>query len=113
MFSGGSIQWVHGLGVQAPDTIPPDPYVTQIAYNIFSDMGVQPATPVTDLILDGSSNPDRPLPVDKLKKVGSTKPSQISDINLITEGKTTIVRWKTDIPTIGQVWLGNDRSTKI
>lgn len=108
VFSGGSIQWVHGLGVQAPDTIPPDPYVTQIAYNIFSDMGVQPATPVTDLILDGSSNPDRPLPVDKLKKVGSTKPSQISDINLITEGKTTIVRWKTDIPTIGQVWLGND-----
>jgi hypothetical protein len=108
VFAGGSILWTHGLGVTAPDTIPADPYFTQMTYNIFSDMGVQPSTPDSDLILDGSTTPDRPLPLDKLKTVGSVNSPQISQLVITTEGKPTIISWKTDEETIGQVWFGTD-----
>ena len=53
VFAAGTIDWSFGL---APN---PDPRIIQATYNIFSDMGVQPATPV-EVTLDPPSGPQPP-----------------------------------------------------
>ena len=108
VFAGGTIQWSRGYGITGANTIPPDPYITQITYNLFSDMGVKPASPDSTLILDGSNTPDLLLPIDKLKKVGFVRPPTIKDIQITEDGTNLQVNWNTDVETIGQVWYGTD-----
>jgi PKD repeat protein len=51
VFATGTMLWSHGLSNE------PQGPIEQATYNIFSDMGVQPATPEEELVLDpGGSN---------------------------------------------------------
>ncbi len=106
VFSSSTIQWSWGLGAHAIDVVPPDPYITQITYNLFSDMGVQPATPADNLILDGSDTPDLPLPTDRIKTAGSVKGPTISDLQVTTDDNGTTIKWMTDVESTGQLWYG-------
>ncbi len=54
VFAAGTNDWANAL---APN---PDSRIIQTTYNIFSDMGVQPQTPV-DVILDPPSGPQPPV----------------------------------------------------
>jgi PKD repeat protein len=54
VFAAGTNDWANGL---APN---PDSRIIQATYNIFSDMGVQPETPV-DVTLDPPSGPQPPV----------------------------------------------------
>ncbi len=106
VFASSTIQWSWGLGAHAIDVVPPDPYITQITYNLFSDMGVQPATPADNLIIDGSDTPDLPLPADRIKTEGSVKGPTISDIQVTTDDNGTTIKWTTDVESTGQLWYG-------
>jgi len=57
VFSAGTNQWAYGL-----DTDPP---LNQATYNIFSEMGVQPATPEAGVVLDLPGAPKPPWAVFK------------------------------------------------
>jgi hypothetical protein len=111
VFAAGTVQWSWGLGAQGVNITPVEPYVQQITYNLFADMGVQPATPSSDLILDGmdgqiSASEGRLIPADFV-------PFQIQSVtydlgaNPLNTGRTTDVRWTTDVPTSAQVWLSD------
>lgn len=106
VFASGTIQWSWGLGAQGLDVIPVDPYIQQITYNLFADMGVQPATPSADIILDGSDTPDPALPTDKIKMVDDSVPAVISDVQTSADDTSFTVSWKTDVATTGQLWWG-------
>jgi PKD repeat protein len=54
VFAAGTIQWSYGLDV--------DTAINQATYNIFSDMGVQPATPEAGITLDPPNAPKPPWP---------------------------------------------------
>jgi hypothetical protein len=51
VFAAGTNQWTWGLAVMEPNHI-----IQQVTYNLFSDMGVQPATPAASLALDSNVN---------------------------------------------------------
>jgi hypothetical protein len=52
VFAAGTNYWSWGLAIYEPN-----PVIQQITYNLFSDMGVQPASPASTLILDGKGAP--------------------------------------------------------
>jgi len=106
VFASGTIQWSWGLGAQGLEITPVDPYIQQITYNLFADMGVQPTTPVADLILDGSDTPDLALPTGQIKTEGEAAPPIISDVQSTADDTSFTVSWKTDLPTTGQLWWG-------
>jgi PKD repeat protein len=51
VFASGSMRWAYEFG---------DPPMDQMTYNVFSDMGVQPSTPASDITLDPTGQPARP-----------------------------------------------------
>ena len=106
VFASSSIQWSWGLGTHGLEAFAPDPYITQMTYNIFADMGVQPTTPTANLILDGSDTPDPTLPADKIKQVGTTPPPVISNVQAVINGTSATITWTTDVESTGQVWYG-------
>jgi len=106
IFASGSIQWSWGLGAHGLEVFPSDPYITQMTYNIFSDMGVQPTTPSANLILDGSDTPDPALPTDKIKYVKDVKAPVISNVQASVDGTSATITWTTDVDSTGQVWYG-------
>ncbi|MBI1276584.1 MAG: hypothetical protein GC179_00510 [Anaerolineaceae bacterium] len=106
VFASGTIQWSWGLGAHGLEVVPPDPYITQMTYNILSDMGVQPTTPAANLILDGSDTPDPVIPTDKIKYVSERKAPVISNVQVTIDGTNATVTWTTDVDSTGQVWYG-------
>ena len=52
VFSAGTMQWSYGFDV--------DPAIDQATYNVMSEMGVQPATPETGIVLDSPTAPKPP-----------------------------------------------------
>jgi Concanavalin A-like lectin/glucanases superfamily/PKD domain len=50
VFASGTMRWARGLGTEA------DPRIEQATYNLFSDMGAQPATPDGITLDPGGSN---------------------------------------------------------
>ncbi len=54
VFASGTMQWSYGLDV--------DTAINQATYNVFSEMGVQPATPESTLTLDPPNAPKPPWP---------------------------------------------------
>jgi hypothetical protein len=52
VFAAGTMQWAYGLGT--------DKAIDQATYNVFSEMGVQPLTPASDITLDPAKNPKPP-----------------------------------------------------
>lgn len=108
VFASGTIQWSWGLGARGVEPQPTDPYIAQITYNLLADMKLQPATPSTELILDGSETPDLPLPTERIKTAGEETPPVISDIQVSAADTTFTVTWKTDVDATGQLWYGTD-----
>ncbi len=106
VFASSSIQWSWGLGAHGLEVFEPDPYITQMTYNIFADMGVQPTTPAANLILDGSNTPDPALPTDKIKQVDAAKAPVISNVQASVNGTDATITWTTDVESTGQVWYG-------
>jgi hypothetical protein len=111
VFASGTIQWSWGLGAQATTVVPVEPYIQQITYNVLADMGVQPTSPVSDIILDGedgiiSSPPERfqMLTEQHFPTIAEVEVDTAAD--LIDSGRSVVIRWQTDVPTAGQVWLG-------
>lgn len=51
VFATGAMRWAYDFG---------DPVIDQMTYNVFSDMGVQPITPGSDITLDAAGQPARP-----------------------------------------------------
>ena len=49
VFASGTNQWAWGLAVFEPDL-----RIQQITYNLFADMGIQPAKPFSNLVIDTS-----------------------------------------------------------
>lgn len=111
VFATGTIQWSWGLGAQGIDPVDTDPYIQQITYNVLADMGVQPATPVDSLVLDGEEGV---VGYGEAAFIPASAPAPaISDINIstpvvgiITQGRIAEFQWWTDVKTQGQVWLG-------
>jgi hypothetical protein len=106
VFSSGTIQWSWGLGAHGLEIVEPDRFIPQITYNLFADMGVQPATPGENIILDDSGVEAAPLPESLFKAVGSVTPPTISNIQAAVNGTSVTVTWETDQPASGQLWYG-------
>jgi hypothetical protein len=107
VFSSGTIQWSWGLGAQGVRVVAPDRQIQQITYNVLADMGVQPVTPTSAIILDGSSptpipNPSRP----SVTAVSAGKIPSISNVSVTVDDRTATINWETDTETIGQIWVG-------
>jgi hypothetical protein len=104
VFASGTIHWALGLAVTEPN-----PYIQQITYNLLADMGVQPATPASTLILDGSAASNTaPLAESATLHQHNSADPVISQINVVLGGTTATVTWNTDTDTNGQIWLGLD-----
>ena len=108
VFASGSIQWSWGLGAHGLEVVPPDPYISQMTYNIFADMGVQPTTPSDNIILDDSDTPDPALPTDKLKLVSDAKAPVIGNVQASVDGTSATITWITDVDSTAQVWYGTE-----
>jgi PKD repeat protein len=54
VFASGTMQWSYGLDV--------DPSINQATYNILAEMGVQPGTPESNLVLEAPGAPKPPWP---------------------------------------------------
>lgn len=127
VFAAGTNQWAWGLAV-----FEPEPRIQQITYNVFADMGVQPATPDDTLTLDEGIttvswprvfNEEAPVtrsPVfDKVieavnrgvtggesspRPVSNEPAPVISDVQIQPAEDSALVLWKTDKPASGQIW---------
>ncbi len=106
VFSAGTIQWSWGLGAQGITPVEADPVIAQVTYNLFSDMGVQPTSPVATLVLDGSDAPPITIPENQIFHPEEQSSVVISDIETEVSGGWVKFRWKTNIPTTSQIWTG-------
>ncbi len=111
VFSTGTILWGRGLGAHGAQAAPVDAYLQQMTYNALADMGLEPESPVPELILDGQigvvSSATHPVRTSE----GLTAPSLVefnanTQAGLLASGRQVTFRWSTDRPTLGQVWLG-------
>lgn len=107
VFNTGTIQWAWGLGARSLKLIPPDPIITQVTYNVLADMGAQPATPDTNLILDGGTALQT-LAIDPSLFIAADRvqPPTITDVQAVANGQEVTIIWETDIDSIGQVFAG-------
>jgi hypothetical protein len=78
VYATGSNHWVRGLALNADGEGEPDSRIQQTATNVFEDMGVAPATPVSGIVLDNPADP----------KVASTSPPD-ADTNVPITAKVT------------------------
>lgn len=114
VYAFGTNQWGWSLGTREIEVRPADPLIQQITYNVFADLGVQPATPVDGIVLDGE---DRLIPVDSSRflPVDQLEAPTISSIHvnipmgdILAQGRMVQLQWWTDTPSMGQVWLGEE-----
>ena len=99
VFASGTNLWAWGLAVREPN-----PVIQQITYNLLADMGQAPATPAASLVLDGASGPPPPLSLAVLAP-GSSPPPRITNVSATPTDFGVTVRWATDRPAAGQVWI--------
>jgi hypothetical protein len=105
VFASGTIQWSWGLGANGLDAADPDPYITQMTYNILADMDAQPTTPSDDLVLDGdTAPPERPRP--EFLSLKDAHPPVISNLQAAVDGDNVTITWNTDVEATGQLWFG-------
>jgi hypothetical protein len=112
VFAAGTNQWGWGFGTKHLTPVQTDLYIVQLVYNLFADMGVQPATPSDALILDGedgiiSSPPEAFLPITSDVPIISNVQIDLAG-NLIRSGRSFTVTWTTDVPATGQIFLGTE-----
>ncbi len=104
VFAAGINLWGQGLGGRGVDFAKPDPVIQQVTYNMLADMGAQPGSPDSTLILDGKTAEVNPP--GEFIAVNAGHDPVVSDIAVSVKDQTVTFSWKTDTETIGQVWLG-------
>ena len=75
VFAVGTNHWSWGLAIYEPN-----PIIQQITYNLFSDMGVQPASPEPALVLDSNEETDEMGTSTTSQDQSSRDPSMVSAI---------------------------------
>jgi hypothetical protein len=70
VFGAGTVQWSWGLDSTNPSGRPPDPNMQQATLNLFADMAVQPATPLSGLIRASGSTDTTPPNIDDHESLG-------------------------------------------
>lgn len=118
VYALGTIQWSWGLGANGIFIVSPDLYMQQITYNILADLGVQPASPVPEIVLDGNVE-NRILsvegavfvPADSLHVPEITALQITMDSELLANGRGVKFTLETDVPTIAQLWTGESANT--
>lgn len=112
VFAAGTNQWSWGLGAWAVEVKPVDLYIQQVTYNLFADMGVQPGSPVEEIVLDGeegmiSSPAEAFLPLaTPAPVVSDVKLTHLGTGNPLQRGRAIEITWQTDIEALGQIWRG-------
>ena len=95
VFASGTIQWSWGLDLYEPDLT-----IQQITSNVFERMGVEPATPGPDLVVNGINEP-QPGPHPQYP----TNPPLITGITVdFVQPNQVTIRWRTDRPSTSQAW---------
>lgn len=105
VFASGTIQWSWGLGAEGINIVEPDPFISQITYNVLADMGAQPTSPTDNIITDGDSRTPPALPEGAVKTEAAAKPV-ISNIQTTVNGQDMTITWDTDVEATSQVWYG-------
>ncbi|MBN1284043.1 MAG: hypothetical protein JXB47_01450 [Anaerolineae bacterium] len=109
VFASGAIQWSWGLGAHGPAVVETDPYIQQITYNVLADMGVQPASPTEDVILDGEDGMVT-SPAEAFLPQEVEDAPVITNIEIWTEsgdyGMMPGFSWETNVEATGEIWLG-------
>ena len=105
VFAAGTIQWAWGLAIVEPDL-----RIQQITYNVLADMGVQPATPAEDLVLDGDLAPQAgaQAPADEIP-LRAQAPPIIDSLTVDASAESALITWRTDRASRGQAWLVSER----
>lgn len=110
----GTNQWGWGLGARGMEPTEPDALIQQITVNALADMGVQPASPTADVVLDGE---DRIVPVaeERFLRLDEQPTPDISHVqirplsgDILLTGRAVTVQWWTELPSQGQLWLGEE-----
>lgn len=110
----GTNQWGWGLGARSMEPNQPDPLIQQITVNMLADLGAQPASPVAEVVLDGE---DRVIPVaeERFLALENQLAPVISHVqitplsgDILLTGRAVMVQWWTDVPSRGQIWLGEE-----
>jgi hypothetical protein len=79
IFNTGTNQWNRGLAPNATGVGEPDVRIQQITTNVLADMGAQPQTPTTGIVLDNGT---------------ATRPAAPTDVTAVTNGSdSTTVSW--------------------
>jgi len=85
VFGAGTVQWAWGLNSNHDDPFgdpqPPDPNMQQATVNLFADMGVQPATLQSGLLL-ASASTDKTPPVSTI--VSPTSGTTVATSSVVT-----------------------------
>jgi hypothetical protein len=108
VFASGTNQWSWGLGAHGAEAIEAVPIISQVTYNLLADMGVQPETPVSALIVDGSDRPAPLIPESRIKQAGDVVLPTISNLQITVDSESATVSWETDVETIAQLWYGDN-----
>ena len=58
VFAAGTNQWDRGLALNGDGAGEPDRRIQQVTTNVLEDMGIPPATPASDIVLDDPAAPD-------------------------------------------------------
>jgi PKD repeat protein len=86
VFSAGTMQWAYGF-----DRIGA---INQATYNLFSEMGVQPATPAQGIVLDAANAPKAPWPSFKATPTQALVGQQVSfDASASSDPDATITNY--------------------
>ena len=105
VFASGTIQWSWGLGAQGLEIAETDPIISQVTYNVLSDMGVEPTTPDTALVTKGQTNRSTSISPSRFIPIDAPAPL-ISNLRVQVDGDNATFVWDTNVETISQVWLG-------
>ena len=108
VFAAGTIQWSWGLAI-----VEPDRRIQQITYNLFSDMGIQPATPSSTLLLDGAVPPAEGHVSPAVGKTDATIEIGVQEVKSSVDGSSAVIQWRTDQPARGEAWLVTDKGATL
>ncbi|MCW3016361.1 MAG: hypothetical protein JWO02_3453, partial [Solirubrobacterales bacterium] len=101
VFSTGTNQWAYALGTTRID---------QATYNILSDMGAQPFTPVSTIVLDPAGTNPRPLPAPTPTPTPTPAPTPTPGSQTVASPPTPPLAATRDPAAIGHVVSPNATS---